>query len=180
MAFLFGLAGLFTNPFLVFIALFVWIGAGQEASMTQMRTALGGIPLERVMITDFRTLQPQDSLGRAVDLLLAGTQQDFPVVEGAAVVGILTRADLLAALAREDRDSPVEAVMRRDFCTAHATDMIEVALQRLQQHDCHTMPVLRNGVLNGLLTMDNVGEFLGVQAAYGKRGSRRRDRPTTA
>jgi Zn-dependent protease len=56
MAFLFGLVGLFSNPFLIFIALFVWIGAGQEAAMTQMKSALGGIPLERAMITDFRTL----------------------------------------------------------------------------------------------------------------------------
>jgi Zn-dependent protease/predicted transcriptional regulator len=176
MAFLFGLVGLFTNPFLVFIALFVWIGAGQEASMTQVRSALGGIPLERAMITDFRTLSPGDPLARAVDLLLAGTQQDFPVVDGDRVVGILTRADLLAALARQDRDLPVESVMRRDFCVADATDMIDVALQRLQEHDCHTIPILRNGVLAGMLTMDNVGEFLSVQTAYGRHGTRRRGR----
>ena len=72
MAFLFGMLGLFFNPFLIFIALFVWIGAGQEAAMTQMKAALGGIPLERAMITDFRTLAPQDSLARAVELLLSG------------------------------------------------------------------------------------------------------------
>jgi Zn-dependent protease/predicted transcriptional regulator len=174
MAFLFGLVGLFTNPFLVFIALFVWIGAGQEASMTQMRSALDGVPLERAMITDFRTLSPDDPLGRAVDLLLAGAQQDFPVVDGNRVVGILTRADLLGALAREDRAAKVASVMRRDFFAAEATDMIEMALRRLQEHDCHTIPVLRNGMLAGLLTMDNVGEFLSVQAAYGRRGVRRR------
>jgi Zn-dependent protease/predicted transcriptional regulator len=169
MALLFGLLGLFFNPFLVFIALFVWIGAGQEAAMTQMKTALGGIPLESAMITDFRTLSPNDSLAHAVELLLAGAQQDFPVVEGDAVVGILTRADLFTALAREEQQSPVANVMRRHFLTADAADMIDVAFQRLQEHDCHTIPVIRGGVLIGLLTMDNVGEFLRVQAAIGGR-----------
>src|SRR5437762_4510151 len=60
MALVFGLLGLFTNPFLVFIALFVWIGAAQEASMVQMRTALIGIPVSRAMLTDFHTVAPDD------------------------------------------------------------------------------------------------------------------------
>ena len=169
MAFVFGLLGLFFNPFLMFIALFVWIGAGQEAAMTQMKAALGGIPLERAMITDFRTLAPRDSLARAVDLLLSGAQQDFPVVDNTAVVGILTRADLLTALARQEQHVPVGDVMRRDFLVADASDMIDVAFQRLQGHECHIIPVIRSGTLIGLLTMDNVGEFLRVQMAIGSR-----------
>jgi Zn-dependent protease len=174
MAFFFGLIGLFLNPFLIFIALFVWIGAGQEAAMTQMKSALGGIPVERAMITDFKTLAPADSLARAVDLLLSGTQQDFPVVDDRTVVGILTRADLLAALARQEQHSPVARVMRRDFHVADAADMIEVALQHMREHECHTMPVVRRGRLIGLVTMDNVGEFLGVQAALGRQLTTRR------
>ena len=165
MALLFGLVGLFLNPFLLFIALFVWIGAGQEAAMTQMRSALGGIPLERAMITDFRTLAPSDPLARAVDLLLTGAQQDFPVVDGHTVVGILNRADLLTALARRHEEAPVSEAMRRDFLVADASDMLDVVFQKLQAHECHTAPVLRRGSLIGLLTMENLGEFLSIQAA---------------
>jgi CBS-domain-containing membrane protein len=132
-----------------------------------VKAALGGIPLERAMITDFRTLSPGDSLAHAVELLLAGAQQDFPVVEHGAVVGILTRADLFTSLARQEQQCPVADVMRRKFLTADASDMIDVAFQRLQEHECHTIPVLRGGVLIGLLTMDNVGEFLRVQTAIG-------------
>jgi CBS domain-containing protein len=168
MALLFGLVGLIVfNPFLMFIALFVWIGAGQEAAMTQMKSALGGIPLERAMITDFRTLAPDDSLAHAVELLLSGAQQDFPVVDNGAVVGVLTRADLLRALARKEQQSPLAAAMRRDFLVADASDMLDITFQRLQSHHCHTIPVVRRGKLVGLLTMDNVGEFINVQAALG-------------
>lgn len=169
MALFFGLVGLFVNPFLIFIALFVWIGAGQEAAATQMKSALGGIPIERAMITDFKTLAPADTLARAVELLLTGAQQDFPVVDGRAVVGILTRADLLTALARQEQHAPVAEVMRRDFLVAGPHDMLDESLQRMQAHTCHTIPVVRHGDVIGLLTMDNVGEFLSVRSALSER-----------
>ena len=173
-AFLFGLLGLFGNPFLIFIALFVWIGAAQESALTQMKSALGGIPLADATITEFRTLSPQDPLARAVEYLLTGTQQDFPVVEGARVVGILTRADLLTALARHGEQSPVADVMQRDFQTADAAEMIDVVFQRLQSCGCHTVPVLRRGQLVGLITMENVGEYISVQTALGSASAARR------
>lgn len=171
MALVFGLIGLFSNPFLMFIALFVWIGAGQEVAMVQMKSAFAGVPLERAMITDFRILAPGDTLARAVELLLSGAQQDFPVVDEGAVVGILTRGDLLTALARQEQQAPVAQVMRRNFAVADSSDMLDVTFLRLQGRDCHTIPVVHQGNLVGLLTMDNVGEFLSVQTAIGTGAS---------
>ena len=166
-ALLFGLLGLFGNPFLIFIALFVWIGAAQESAMTQMKSALGGIPLSDAMITEFRTLSPRDPLDHAVEFLLSGSQQDFPVVNDDVVVGILTRADLLIALAQQGEQAVVSDVMQRDFQTADPKEMIDVVLQRLQNRKCHTVPVLRRERLIGLITMENVGEFISVQVARG-------------
>jgi Zn-dependent protease/CBS domain-containing protein len=165
MAFLFGFIGLFTNPFLVFVALFVWMGAAQEASMVQMRSALAGIPINRVMITDFPTLSPEDPLKRASDLALAGFQQDFPVVANGRVVGVLTRNDLLRGLADGDPWATIGKAMRTHFETADAAEMLEGLSRRFQSCSCHSLPVLRRGQLTGLLTMDNIGEFLMTQAA---------------
>ncbi len=165
MALLFGFLGFFTNPFLLFIALFVWIGAEQEASLTQMKSALGGIPVARAMITDFRSLSPGDSLDRAVELILTGSQQDFPVEEEGRVVGVLTRSDLLKALASEGKNVLVSEVMQRDFQTVAPSEMLETGFARLQNCQCHTLPVVRNGKLVGLVTMDNVGEFMLIQSA---------------
>ncbi len=78
MAFLFGLVGLFANPFLLFIALFVWIGAAQEASSAQMKHSLAGIPVARAMVTEFHTLEAGDPVSRAVELILRGSQQRLP------------------------------------------------------------------------------------------------------
>lgn len=177
-AFLFGFIGLFTNPFLVFIALFVWIGAVQEASMVQMKSSLSGIPVNRAMLTDFRTLAPGDTLAHAVDLLLAGSQHDFPVSDGARVVGILTRNDLIAALKRQGDQARVADVMRRDFEFADAAEMLESASARLQACQCHTMPVMRGNQLVGLITMDNLGEFLMIQSALKAKTGKRELAPS--
>ena len=170
MAILFGFIGLQGNPMLIFIALFVWIGAGQEASMVQMKSALAGIPLRRAMLTHFRTLTPTSSLEDAVDLLLTGSQQDFPVVANGRIAGMLTRSDLVKALPRSGRTASVAEHMR-ECPTADASEMLETVLSRLQGRDCHTIPILEHGVLIGLVTADNVGEFLMIQAA--ERGTSR-------
>src|SRR5207249_2336237 len=131
MALLFGFVGLFANPFLLFIAFFVWIGAAQEASMVQMRSALGGIPVSRAMLTDFETLAPGDPGRRVLDLIIAGSQSDFPVVEDGRVVGVLLRRDVLNALAQHGQDWRVGDVMRRDFEVVEAGEMLETAFARL-------------------------------------------------
>src|SRR5690606_17486305 len=99
MAFLFGFVGLFSNPFLLFIAFFVWIGASQEASMVQMKNAISGIPVGRAMLTDYQFLSPRDPLSRMAQMILAGSQHDFPVIDDdERVVGVITRDDFLSAL----------------------------------------------------------------------------------
>src|SRR5260370_11424740 len=118
MALAFGLLGLFTNPFLVFIALFVWIGAAQEASMVQMRTGLSGIPVSRAVLTDFHSVAPDDAAKRVLDLILAGSQQDFPVVDGGQggrVAGVLLRSDVLKALAQRASDWRATALLAPRF-----------------------------------------------------------------
>lgn len=165
MAFVFGFLGLFYNPFLLFIALFVWIGAAQESSMVQIKSALGGIPVQRAMLTDFRTVTPDDRLDRVVELILSGWQQDFPVVDGGRINGVLTREHLLTALAEGGTDRLVREVMHSEFEVVDAAEMLENVLPRLQACSCHSMPVTREGQLVGLLTMDNIGEFLLIQSA---------------
>jgi CBS domain-containing protein len=168
MALLFGFVGLFYNPFLIFIAFFVWIGAAQEASMVQMKSSLGGIPVSRAMITDFQTLTPGSTLSKAVEATLSGSQKDFPVVDGERIVGVLTQKQLLAALTQKGPGETVADVMQREFETADPSEMLEMAFQRLAACACHTVPVASNGRLVGLVTMDNIGEFLAIEGALGK------------
>jgi Zn-dependent protease len=168
MAILFGLVGLLGNPMLVFIALFVWIGAAQEAGAADMKSVLAGIPVRRAMITDFRVLAPTSTLQDAVDLVLTGSQQDFPVVDRGVVTGILVRSRLVSALSGHARLTPVGDVMHRTFPTADASEMVEDALERLNSGG-HLLPVLEHGALVGLLTTENVAEMIMIEKAAGHR-----------
>jgi Zn-dependent protease len=164
-AVLFGIIGLFYNPLLLFIAFFVWIGAAQETHVTQMKSALSGIPVSNAMLTNFRTLERNYTLQQAVDLTLAGEQRDFPVIENGTVQGVLTQSDLLSALSQKGQDAPVSDVMQQHFITVDSLDMLETALTKLKECNCHTLPVTRDNRLVGLLTMDNLGEYMRIQAA---------------
>jgi len=165
MAWIFGLVGLLINPFLVFIGVFIWIGAAAEAGMVQMKFALTGIPVERVMLTEFRTLAPDEPLSRAVEHILSGCQQDFPVAEGGRVVGVLTRAKLLFGLAHGGTEAPVREFMQRNVCTAAPTEPLEKVIDRLRGEESRVLPVVRDGELAGMLTAENLGEYLMIQNA---------------
>ncbi len=168
MAFLFGLVGLFANPLLLFVAFFIWIGAAQEASQVEQKSTLAGIPVQRAMLSEYHTLARGDTLGRAVELVLAGSQHDFPVLEGSQVVGILTHRDLLRVLAQRGESGPVTAAMQADFLAVRPEETLDRVAQKLQECQCHTLPVVTNGELVGLLTMDNVGEYLLIREALAK------------
>ena len=132
-----------TIPFLMLIALFVWMGAASESSMVQLKAGLRGVPLTHAMITQFRTLAPSDPIGAATGHVIAGFQHDFPVLEDGRIVGVLTKSDLLKSLAEEGIHQPVASVMRRNFETADPADMLETVFDKLQDCDCHAIPIVR-------------------------------------
>lgn len=160
----FGFIGLFSNPFLILIAVFVWIGASQEAAATEMKASLGGLPVREAMLTDFRVLSPRDTLGHAARLIIDGSQQDFPVAVNGRVVGILPHALLFEALREHGDWITVSEVMERNFCPVHPDDALDTALTRASA-TLTTMPVERDGRIVGLLTAENVGELVMIRAA---------------
>jgi Zn-dependent protease len=166
MAVVLGLAGFhFENPVLVFIAVFVWVGAARESGATQVKSALTGLHVGRVMITAFGTLTPGEPLARAVEHVLSGYQHDFPVVENGQLLGILTRDDLLTGLARHGQSALVRDVMQRKVRSAGPMEMVEEVWARLGEDDCRTIPVVHENRLVGILTSENLGEYLMFQAA---------------
>ncbi len=169
-AFLFGILGLFSNPFLIFIALFVWMGAGQEASMVQIKHSINGIPVTRAMQTDFAILTPRDTLSRVVGLILAGSQHDFPVLQDGHIVGILDRDTFMNVLYERSQSTTVAEVMRRDVTEIDSHEKVEAALTRLQENGSKTLPVTQNGQLVGLITSESIKKFLMIHSALRTAG----------
>jgi Zn-dependent protease/CBS domain-containing protein len=171
-AFIFGLLGLMNgNYMLIFIAFFVYIGASQEAALAQMRDVSRRFPVSSAMVREFRSLPETATLEEAVNALLATSQHDFPVVDGAGnVTGILTRHNLIGALRKNDPNIRVGDVMRRDCPTVTTGTRFEDAFRIMQESNCPALPVL-DGMkrLVGLLTPENVSELMMVQSAIPRR-----------
>jgi Zn-dependent protease len=164
-AVMFGIIGLFYNPLLILIAIFVWFGAAQEAKITQIKSAFNGVPVSNAMLTDFRTLDRNQTLEQAVEMTISGTQKDFPVTDNGEILGILTQSDLLSALSNLGPHASVSEAMQQHFITVDSYEMIETAFSKLSNCNCHTLPVTHNDQLVGLLTMDRLGEYMRIQAA---------------
>jgi Zn-dependent protease/predicted transcriptional regulator len=174
-AIVFGLIGLFSNPFLVFIALFVWVGAQEEARMAHVRASLSGVPVSRAMIADTVIVAPNESVANVVQHMLAGFQDDIPVVDDGVLVGILGRREALKAATDGGPGVLARAVMAEAVPVVHETDSLETALERLQESRRRSIPVVRDGMLVGMLPVENVAFVLQVRekaraaAAHGAR-----------
>ncbi|MEM9998017.1 MAG: CBS domain-containing protein, partial [Bacteroidota bacterium] len=158
------------NPFLLFIALFVYLGAQQEASATQLREATRGVHVRQAMVIDYHDLHPWQTLQDAVDLLLAVSEQDFPVIQDGRMVGVLTRKRLVQALSEQDMQTRVQQVMLPPPPPVNAGNMLDQALERLQAADVSMVPVVdQEGTLVGLLTLENIGEMMMLASAMKRR-----------
>jgi CBS domain-containing protein len=167
MAILFGVAGLlvFANPLLLLIAFFVYMGAEAEAQLVRTRVALEDVPVRAAMMTRFRTLAPLDTLRTAADELLAGAQQDFPIVQDGGFTGLLLRRDLVRGLQEAGPDSPVSQFTTAVPRVLAPSELLEDALQTMRSANCTSLPVAENGELLGIVTLENVGELIMVQTA---------------
>jgi CBS domain-containing protein len=116
------------------------------------------------MITDFRTLSPDQPLADAVDLTLAGTQRDFPVVSGQEIVGVLTQAAILRGLRDRGADGLVREAMQPPT-VADIHDTLSHLLENLQSSETQLVCITRQDRLVGLVDLENIGEFLRIQQA---------------
>jgi len=173
LAFTGGLIGfLLMHPLLILVAFFIFIGAGQEAYVTKMREVVHGVPVLDAIVTRFRSLEPEDSLHKAVDWLLEGSQVDFPVIDADGhPCGLLTRSNLMRALRDHGSEALVRDAMSALPTPIEADESLEKALIRVQAAGHGTLPVIDpdDGHLVGLLTPENIGELIMVRSALENR-----------
>jgi Zn-dependent protease/CBS domain-containing protein len=160
LAILMGLYGLLSMHFmLVFVAFFVYLGATQEGEAAVGRSLTQGLPVRAAMVTRYLTLSHGQTIGDAAQLMLESTQQDFPVLHGDRVVGLLDRHRLLRAMAQEGPAAYVAGAMNRDFTRVNPdTDLAEALASLAEAGPCAL--VMEGEHLLGLLTRENVTEFL--------------------
>jgi len=156
-----GLYGLISSQFmLLFIAFFIYLGASQEGQAATSRTLTQGLPVRAAMITKFHSLSHGGTISDAAQLLLDTSQQDFPVLHGERVVGLLERNGLMRALAREGPTGYLAGVMERNYLRLHPGMDLSAALTEMANAGTSCALVMDGDELVGLLTRENLSEFL--------------------
>jgi Zn-dependent protease/CBS domain-containing protein len=167
LAIVLGLVGLlwWQEPILMLVAFFVFLGAGQEASQSVTRSFLAGHAIRDAMQNRFRTIPHGETMETAAQMLLAGSQHDFPVVAGDDLIGVLTRYDIAQGLATAGPTAYVASHMRRDFKTAHPNVPLELAIDMFTKDDATPIMVMDEGALVGMVTQENLSEFIMLEHA---------------
>ncbi|WP_425350615.1 site-2 protease family protein [Mesorhizobium wenxiniae] len=167
LAFVFGFVGLFYNPLLIFIGIFVYLAAAAEAQNAQIREVATSVLVGDVMITEFARLERSATLDEAIEMLLATTQHDFPVTDTAGhLKGLVTRNDMIRTLKEKGPAEPVASAMRSDIPKIHYRKSLEESLRLMQQADVPAVAVVDSSDrLVGLMTHETIGEMLMVRSA---------------
>lgn len=165
LAIVFFFAGFYVNIWLIFIGIFIFLGAGAEADFEITKSALTGHKVKDVLMKEFIVLLPADKLDKAVQYLLDGQAQEFVVAENDEVVGILTRDELIKGLSENGKDSQVSEVMRKDFMTLGPDMPLQEIYQKIMMTKNPVAPVLENGKLIGMVDKENINEFIMVKKA---------------
>ena len=168
-----GLLGIFTNPMLMIIGVFVFLAASGEAGQVQLKEASRGLLVSDAMITHFETLGPQSTVDDAADALIRSTQKEFPVVDGAGHLrGVLTRDAMIRAMKDQGPQTAVIEVMQADIPVVEARSKLDAALKLITSAQAPAVGVVdMSGKLVGLLTPENVGELMMLHVARGERGT---------
>ena len=166
-AFLFGFFGLFGNPLLLFIAIFVYLAASSEAHLVAIRAISQGVPVSAAMMTQFAALTPDEHINTAVETLLRTSQGEFPVIDGLGrPLGVLIRNDLIRALKERGPDAKVGDAMTAQIPTLSHRSCLDEAFRVLQEKSAPAVAIVdASDRLVGLVTSETIGEMLMLHRA---------------
>src|SRR6266542_4279728 len=165
LAMLFVFFGFFYNFWLVFIGLFIYLGAGGEAAYETTKNVLAGLSVRDVLMTKFTVLSPDDNLEKAVRVLLDGQEQEFLITTNEQVQGVLTRKELIHGSSAFGKSSLISNSMRKDFLTLSPEMNLQDVYMKMMTDSYIVYPVQDNGKLVGMVDKENVSELILVRQA---------------
>lgn len=160
---LFMLVGMLWNIWLTMIGFFLFIAAQLEERSAVFQSVLETVRLEDIMLTDFATLSPADTLEDALDKAVHSLQDDFPVIRGSDMVGVISKQKILQAL-RAEGNGYVQSVMNRIFEVAQKKESLASAFRKLTARNLSIIPVVEDQRLVGIVTLQNLMHSMALLA----------------
>ena len=165
LAMVFVFLGFFTNPFLIFIGFFIFLGAQSEAIYARSKFMLQGYRVSDVLMEDIPVMDNNTSVGDAASKLLNSQNKNFVVTREGKAVGTLSREQIIKALGERGSNVAVDDVMDDKVITLSPEMPLEEAWQLLQQNRKPLMLVMADGQLTGVVDDENMAEFILIQTA---------------
>ena len=156
-------AGLFSDGWLTMVGVIIFSAAQLEERALVFQSVLDNVRLEEVMLTDFATLSPADTLEDALDKAVHSLQDDFPVVRGSDMVGVISKQRILDAL-RAEGNGYVQAVMNKIFDVSLRHDSLGSAFRKLTARSSSIIPVVEDQRLIGIVTLQNLMHSMALLA----------------
>jgi Zn-dependent protease/CBS domain-containing protein len=154
-AMVFMIAGLFSDTWLTMVGVIVFSAAQLEERAIVFQSVLDNVRLEEIMLTDFATLSPADTLEGALEKAVHSLQDDFPVVRGSDMVGVVSKQRILEAL-RVEGNGYVQAVMNKIFEVSVRQESLGTAFRKLNARNSSIIPVVEDERLIGIVTLQNL------------------------
>jgi CBS domain-containing protein/Zn-dependent protease len=152
------------DPWLFLAGLFIMVGAQIEDQGVFFQSVVDTVRMREVMLTDFATLSPSDTLADALVRCVHSLQEDFPVVRGPQLVGIVSRQRIVDAL-RDDGNGYVQSVMSRAFQVARPEDTLGTTIRRLTAgHGLGLIPITDSGRVVGVVSVQNLMSSMSLLA----------------
>ena len=169
LAIIFVFLGFFSNFWLVFIGLFIFIGAGSEVAYARVQSALAGLTVSDAIMHRFTILDPNSTLGEAADALINGQDTAFVIADEERLVGLLTKDEIIRGLAEAGSQGAAAKYAASVVQTVDARTPLTEFFQQSMQAERQVAVVMDAGQPVGLIDKQNVEERLLIQEALRKR-----------
>jgi CBS domain-containing protein len=151
------------GSWLILIGFFLFIAGQLEDRSAVFQAVLENVRMGEVMLTDFRTLSPADTLEDALQLAVHTLQDDFPVVRAGDMVGVISKNKIVEAL-RRGGNGYIQPVMNKMFEVAGLNDSLATAFRKITGRGLTMIPVVDSGRLVGIVTLQNLMHSIALVA----------------
>jgi Zn-dependent protease/CBS domain-containing protein len=165
------------NAWFMLAGICLFLGIQIEDRSMLFNAVVESVRLEDIMLTEFATLSPADTLQDALHKAVHTLQDDFPVIRGSDLVGVINKQGIIAAL-RDNGNGYVQSAMAKVKDVCHRGESLGVAFRKITAQGATLIPVVDNDRLIGIVTLQNVMHSMGLVAE--SRRLRRSNEPPSA
>jgi CBS domain-containing protein len=167
-AILMAIFGIFFNPILILIAIFIYIGADQEYKAIMVSSMLEGLSVKDIMTKNVETLTPETSVSDALNTMFTHRHMGYPVMDGDQLVGIVTFEDI-SHVPENERNIPVKDIMSKNLILASEDEPVFNTLDKISKNNIGRLPVTENEKLVGIISKTDIMKVLEMMDAKSRK-----------